>query len=226
MNAATVKVATKQPGSRKSRRLNLTRAERSDLVKRRLFDAAIKVVGENGYAEASVSRITRLAGVAQGTFYNHFPNRQDLLDQLLPTVGERMLAYIGERIGGIASETEKEVARFRAFFDFLVEVPQFMRILNEAQIFAPVGYQQHIDSVSKNYMRALRRGGMDGSSFSPAELEVIVHIMLGARNYLSHHYSYTDSKVHAPDEAVFTAYEKFIRFGVFWKQTEDAIGPG
>ena len=69
----------------------LTRAERNDEVKKRLFDAAAKVVGRLGYAEASVARITELAEVAQGTFYNHFENRQELLDQLLPTIGLQMV---------------------------------------------------------------------------------------------------------------------------------------
>lgn len=208
----------KQASVRKSRRLNLTRAERAELVTRRLMDAAITVVGQYGYAEASVSRITKLAKVAQGTFYNHFPNRQDLLDQLLPAVGQRMLEFIRDRVEGLNSEADIEVARFKAFFEFLIEVPEFMRILNEAQIFAPLGYAKHIDIVAKNYMRALRRGGVDDTAFSPAELEVVVHIILGARSYISHHFSYSDGEVHLPGEAIYSAYEKLIRFGLFGKQ--------
>ena len=38
----------------------LSRAERNYEVKRRLFDAAAKIVGRLGYAEASVARITEL----------------------------------------------------------------------------------------------------------------------------------------------------------------------
>ena len=40
------------------------------------------IVGELGYAGASVALITARADVAQGTFYNYFESRQDLLDQL------------------------------------------------------------------------------------------------------------------------------------------------
>ena len=49
------------------------------------------MVGRLGYAEASVARITELADVAQGTFYNHFESRQELLDQLLPAIGRQMV---------------------------------------------------------------------------------------------------------------------------------------
>ena len=37
------------------------------------------------------------AGVAQGTFYNHFENRQELLDQLLPKIGIDMVRFIRDR---------------------------------------------------------------------------------------------------------------------------------
>src|SRR6202046_4255871 len=92
----------------------LTRAERNDEVKRRLFDAAAKVVGRLGYAEASVARITELAEVAQGTFYNHFENRQELLDQLLPKIGRDMVRFIHERARtpGAAREGGERAAGF------------------------------------------------------------------------------------------------------------------
>ena len=60
------------------------------------------MVGKYGYAEASVARITEEAGVAQGTFYNHFENRQELLDQLLPKIGTDMVYFIRERTGTAA----------------------------------------------------------------------------------------------------------------------------
>ncbi len=72
----------------------LNRVERNAWTKRKIFDAATKVVGKHGYAEASVARITEEAGVAQGTFYNHFENRQELLDQLLPKIGIDMVHFI------------------------------------------------------------------------------------------------------------------------------------
>src|SRR6476661_6968182 len=122
----------------------LTRAERNDEVKKRLFDAATKVVGRLGYAEASVARITELAEVAQGTFYNHFENRQELLDHLLPTIGLQMVDFIAARAGGLPPGADRETERFRAFFDFVREVPEFLRILNEAEVFAPNGYQRHL----------------------------------------------------------------------------------
>jgi len=45
-----------QAASGKAAKLN--RVERNAWTKRKIFDAAAKVVGKHGYAEASVARIT------------------------------------------------------------------------------------------------------------------------------------------------------------------------
>jgi AcrR family transcriptional regulator len=197
----------------------LSRAERNDEVKRRLFDAAAKIVGRLGYAEASVARITELAQVAQGTFYNHFENRQELLDQLLPTIGLQMIAFIQERTNAAAPGAEKETERFRAFFEFLRVVPEFLRILNEAEVFAPSGYQRHLDNIATAYVRSLKRGRNAGDvdDYTDQELEVIVHILMGARGYLCRRYAYTEGSAHAVPEYVISAYEKLLGSGLFRK---------
>src|SRR6201985_294177 len=140
----------------------LNRIERNAWTKRKIFDAATKIVGKYGYAEASVARITERAGVAQGTFYNHFENRQELLDQLLPKIGQDMVRFIRERTG-TAHAARQEIERFGAFFDFIREVPEFLRILNEAELFAPSGYQKHLDNISTAYVRILRRARKAGT---------------------------------------------------------------
>src|SRR6201996_3680687 len=89
----------------------LNRVERNAWTKQKLFDAATRVVGRSGYAEASVARITGEAGVAQGTFYNHFENRQELLDQLLPKIGHDMVEFIRARTG-TAHAAQQEIERF------------------------------------------------------------------------------------------------------------------
>src|SRR5882724_6927247 len=85
---------TQEPETTSGKVAKLNRVERNAWTKRKIFDAATRIVGKYGYAEASVARITEEAGVAQGTFYNHFENRQELLDQLLPKIGLDMLFLI------------------------------------------------------------------------------------------------------------------------------------
>ena len=203
-----------QATSGKATKLN--RVERNAWTKRRIFDAATKVVGKHGYAEASVARITEEAGVAQGTFYNHFENRQELLDQLLPKIGTDMVYFIRERTG-TAQAARQEIERFSAFFDFIREVPEFLRILNEAEYFAPIGYQKHLDNIATSYVRILRRARQAGAivDYSDEEFEAIVHMLMGARGYLSRRYSYVGGSVTAAPEHVISAYRKLVTRGLF-----------
>lgn len=46
---------------------------------RAIIEAAIQVFGEHGYHNARVVKIARAAGVAEGTVYLYFRNKQDLL---------------------------------------------------------------------------------------------------------------------------------------------------
>jgi AcrR family transcriptional regulator len=199
-------------------RPKLRRNEKHIITKRRLFQAAIKVVGKYGYAGASVARITAEAGVAQGTFYLHFENRQVLLDQLLPAVGQDVMAAVRERTSEDQSEEQREVERCRAFFDVLKEVPEFFRILNEAEMFAPEAYTAHIDGIVAGYVRALKRGfdPNDSDGYTDEELEVIVHVLLGARACLGKRYAKPGDDETVP-EYVMSAYSKLMRRGLFPK---------
>jgi AcrR family transcriptional regulator len=200
---------------RVGQRPKLRRNEKHIVTRRRLFAAAIKVVGKYGYAGASVARITEEAGVAQGTFYLHFENRQTLLDQLLPVVGDAVSQAVRERNDSAYSEDEREVERCRAFFGILKEVPEYFRIQNEAELFAPDGYRKHTDGVVATYVKALRRGldPTDPDGYTDDELEVIVHIILGARACMGKRYAGGDSDAPVP-EHVFSAYAKLMRRGL------------
>src|SRR6201987_1345961 len=194
----------------------LNRVERNAWTKQKIFYAATQVVGKHGYAEPSVARIPEEAGVAKGTFYNHFENRQELLDQLLPKIGIDMVQFIRARTS-TADAARQEIERFSAFFDFICEVPEFLRILNEAELFAPNGYQKHLDNISTAYVRILKRARLAGAivDYRDKEVEAIVHVLMGARGYLSRQYSYSADGVSAVPTHVISAYRKLVTRGLF-----------
>ncbi|MGB6103135.1 MAG: TetR/AcrR family transcriptional regulator [Pusillimonas sp.] len=193
------------------------RSERGRLIHEALFTAAAEIVGERGYEDTSITLITQRAGVAQGTFYNHFESRQDILDQLLPRLGKEMLTYVGQcsRPGG--TMLEREELGFRGFYTFLKLHPHFFRILNEAPSFAPKAYQAHIELVLDGYMRFLKRGLDNGEvkGFNEKELEVAAFVMMGARLYLGH-YAARSGNDNDPDipDWVTQAYRKLITHGL------------
>lgn len=199
----------------------LTRAQQRERTREALIDAAVQVVGEHGYAGASVTAITRRAGVAQGTFYNYFDSREDCFDRLLPALARRMFDRIRQAEAqaqsgappGSAREQAREQASIRAYFAFLHEVPQFYRILYEAEIFAPAAHRAHIALVARGFTRVLQRARGRGeiAAFNRRELESVVYMLMGARHYLSMRHAHRGPRERPVPEWVLKTYMRLIR---------------
>ena len=105
--------------SHKPRRRRLSREEKARLTRGSLLNAGCAVVASEGYAAASIARIADRAGVAHGTFYNYYEDRQALFDELLPYEGLRMRESIEKVARRVPSGTEREIARFEAFLNYV-----------------------------------------------------------------------------------------------------------
>jgi len=64
----------------------------------RILEAAESLFNEHGYEATKVASICESADVAYGTFFNHFPAKQDLLRAL----ADRYVARVGERLEDLA----------------------------------------------------------------------------------------------------------------------------
>nr|WP_309297433.1 TetR/AcrR family transcriptional regulator [Lysinibacillus sp. KH24] len=58
---------------------------------KQIIDAAVIVIAENGYHQAQVSKIAKQAGVADGTIYLYFKNKEDIL---ISVFNEKMAVFI------------------------------------------------------------------------------------------------------------------------------------
>lgn len=213
----------RSPAAR-ARRARPSRAEKSEAIRRALFLAAARVVGEHGYAEASIARITERAEVAHGTFYNYFASRQDLFEQLLPELGRLLLAHVTEAVASAIDPISREQTRLEAWFGFLTRHPEFYRILNEAEVFVPEVFRRHVETLGTGYVRALKRARDGGllQHFTPDELEPIAYILLAARSYLTLRFSAPDDRGRVPP-SVLSAYQKLLSHGLFGRSA-DATG--
>ena len=78
------------------------KSDKKAIDKRRvILDAALKTFVRRGYSETRVSEIASEAGVAEGTLYNYFPSKEDLL-----------LALFDEKWSGIIDEIKNKISRF------------------------------------------------------------------------------------------------------------------
>ena len=161
--------------------------------------------------------ITQRAGVAQGTFYNHFESRQDILDQLLPALGREMMRHIAKCSKKGKTSLEREEAGFKGFFSFLKQNPHFFRILNEAESFAPNAYRAHMEHVMTGYQKFLggARVNHETQPFDQRELQVVVLVLMAARTYIAWRFLNEEGKSENIPDWVVKAYRKLITGGVF-----------
>ena len=66
---------------------------------KQIIDAAVIVIAENGYHQAQVSKIAKQAGVADGTIYLYFKNKEDIL-----------ISLFNEKMGYFIEKIQEEIA--------------------------------------------------------------------------------------------------------------------
>jgi AcrR family transcriptional regulator len=98
------------------------RRERTKAANRAaILTAGRAVFGELGYGGASVRHIVRRTGLAAGTFYNYFPDKEAVFRALVHEVGEEARRRV--RAARLAAGTPREFVEdaYRAYFGFIVE---------------------------------------------------------------------------------------------------------
>jgi TetR/AcrR family transcriptional regulator, fatty acid metabolism regulator protein len=91
----------------------VTTGRRTD--KRSLIaDAAIEVFADKGFHQARVSDIAKRAGVADGTIYLYFKNKEDLLLSIFEQKMDELLTGLGQVLEGVEDPVER-IRRFARF---------------------------------------------------------------------------------------------------------------
>ncbi len=72
-----------------------------------ITEAAVEVFAEKGFHAARVSDIARRAGVADGTIYNYFKNKEDLLLSIFEEKMDILLAGVAEALEGVDDPCEQ-----------------------------------------------------------------------------------------------------------------------
>lgn len=86
-----------------------------------IIDAAVVVIAENGYHQSQVSKIAKQAGVADGTIYLYFKNKEDILISLFQEKMGNFIEKIQVETEGIGSAVEKLYMLVETHFKLLSE---------------------------------------------------------------------------------------------------------
>ena len=92
---------------------NTRRTDKRNLI----TDAAVEGFAEKGFHQARVSDIAARAGIADGTIYLYFKNKEDLLLSIFEEKMDLLLTKLGETLEGVDGPED----RIRAFAQFHFE---------------------------------------------------------------------------------------------------------
>lgn len=93
----------------------------------RIIEAAIKVFAERGFHQARVTDIAALAGVADGTIYLYFRNKEDLLLTIFEEKMQEIIDGMRRELAGVADPLD----RIRAFARYHFRLVRDERALAE-----------------------------------------------------------------------------------------------
>lgn len=144
------------------REIKTPRTERGRRTLRKLLDASAIEFGEKGFHEASVSSITRRAGVALGSFYTYFDSKEALFRALVQDMSENVRSNARAALAPQMSAIEIERAALSAFLRFAVEHKEIYRIIDEAEFVDPASYRAHYETVGERIAARLAAGSASG----------------------------------------------------------------
>lgn len=150
----------------------------------RILDAAVRVFASKSFHTATVAEIAREAGVADGTIYLYFKNKDDLLiclfEERMGEINEGMRKAVAqcrtplEKLRTFVRHHLEEVARRPELAEVLtVELRQSARLMKE---YEAVAFGSYLDILSE----ILEEGIADGSIRGDVDVKAIRRAIFGA----------------------------------------------
>jgi len=156
---------------------------RGEATRGRVLEAAEQVFGDKGYHGASVTEITRAAGVAQGTFYLYFRGKKEIFLDLVDDLGARLRGVTLEASAGAKSYSEAQERGFEAFFDFARHHRHIYRIIQECDRVDPTTFRRFYALLADTYKRGAVAAGK--SELADIDPEVLAFCMLGVGHFVA-----------------------------------------
>ena len=138
------------------------RTARGRKTLRALLDAAALEFGERGFHEASISAITRRAGVALGSFYTYFDSKDAVFRALVTDLSAQVRDHVAPAVRAAGDGIAAERAGLAHFIGFVREHKEIYRIIDEAEFVDPDSFRSHYASTAERIDQRLRAAATRG----------------------------------------------------------------
>ena len=108
---------------------NLGKRERTRSI---LIDGAIAAIATHGLQGASIKEITSIAGLSNGTFYNHFEDREEIFRQAALSIAEETATDIAESVSDVDDGLARIVLSTNEFITRMLDTPEWGAMIVDA----------------------------------------------------------------------------------------------
>lgn len=127
-----------------------------------IIDAAVEVIAENGYHQSQVSKIAKQAGVADGTIYLYFKNKEDILISLFKEKMGQFIERMEEDIKEKTTAKEKLALVISKHFSLLADDHNLAIVTQLELRQSNLELRQKINEILKGYLNILDSILMEG----------------------------------------------------------------
>ena len=106
-----------------------TRRLTADARRRQLFEVALSLFSEHGYAATTMDDIAEAAGVTKPLVYQHFDSKRALYLELMDVFSRRLVAEIVEATATAAGPRQQVEKGFAAYFELMFADERAFRLL-------------------------------------------------------------------------------------------------
>lgn len=180
-------------------------------TKRRILTTAEKVFGEKGYYETSVAEITLRTGVAQGTFYNYFPTKKAVFDELIYQLSSDLRFAIKEAMEEQEGFEEKQRAGYHAFFKWVLDHRNLYSVVQQLVLVDPSLYRWYYEKLADGFIKSIETA-IDSGDCKPLLPETIAYSMMGIGQFIGMRWVLWENEL-VPDD-VFDEVMEVIFHGI------------
>ena len=153
----------------------------------RIIEAAVGILATKGYQKATIQEISKTAEVSDGTIYEYFKNKEDVLFSALERQFDQNLVSLDE-IFEIRSPLRKLRRFIRYHFTIYLNKPVFTKIFLFDAIYNPRFYASRAYQPFKNYLEGiydiLEEGKRDGSIRPEINNRIFVNLFMGIFSHM------------------------------------------
>ncbi len=156
---------------------------------KQIIDAAVIVIADNGYHQAQVSKIAKQAGVADGTIYLYFKNKEDILISVFKEKMSLFVDNLQDIIKESSSASEMLYKMIEGHFKVLSE-DHHLAIVTQLELRqSNKDLRLKINSILKEYLKLLdeilKKGIEAGEFMQDMDIRLVRQVIFGTIDEVS-----------------------------------------